>query len=95
MSLFADFLNNDKKTIHKWLHYFPVYERHFSSYVNKSLTFIEIGVSGGGSLQMWRRYFGPYARIVGIDIDPNCQQHEEDGIFIRIGDQSDDTSSKR
>lgn len=57
----------------KWAHYFPIYERHFSWYVNKSLTFLEIGVARGGSLQMWQRYFGPLAKIVGIDIQERSQ----------------------
>jgi hypothetical protein len=38
---------------------------------------------------MWKRFFGPLATIVGIDINPECKAHEEDGIHIRIGDQSD------
>jgi cephalosporin hydroxylase len=38
---------------------------------------------------MWRRYFGPLARIVGIDIDRKCKAHEESGVEVRIGDQSD------
>jgi cephalosporin hydroxylase len=53
------------------------------------MTFLEIGVSKGGSLQMWQRYFGPLAQIIGIDINPDCKKHESPGIFIRIGDQSD------
>jgi hypothetical protein len=90
MSLYQDFLTNDGKMIHKWVHYFPIYERHFSWYRNKTLTFLEIGVSKGGSAHMWQRYFGPMARIVGIDINPECAQHEAPGIAIRIGDQSDE-----
>ena len=38
---------------------------------------------------MFQRYFGPMAKIVGIDIDPSTKRHEEPGIFIRIGSQSD------
>jgi cephalosporin hydroxylase len=90
MNLWQDFLTNDQKMIHKWVHYFPIYERHFSSWRNRSLTFLEIGVSKGGSLQMWQRFFGPLAKIVGIDIDPECKAHESPGIFVRIGDQSDE-----
>jgi len=87
MGLWHQFLTNDQKIIHKTKHYFPIYERHFQSFVNKSLTFIEIGCGEGGSLQMWKRYFGPYARIVGVDIDPSCEAFEEDQIQIRIGPQ--------
>lgn len=90
MSLWQDFLTNRGKAIHKWEHYFPIYERHFGAWRNRSPTFLEIGVAKGGSLQMWRRYFGPLARIVGLDIDPKCARHEEGGVFVRIGDQSDE-----
>ncbi len=38
---------------------------------------------------MWKRYFGPHAAIVGIDINPECKEFEEDQIAIRIGSQSD------
>jgi hypothetical protein len=90
MSLWQDFQTNDGKIIHKWVHYFPIYERHFAWYRNKSLTFLEIGVSKGGSLGMWQRYFGPLAKIVGIDIDPTCKAHEAPGIFVRTGNQGDE-----
>ncbi len=39
---------------------------------------------------MWKRYFGPHARIIGIDINPECKGFEEDQIEVRIGDQSDE-----
>jgi SAM-dependent methyltransferase len=89
VTLWSDFLGNDGRVIHKWKHYFPIYERHFSSFVNKPVTFLEIGCGAGGSLQMWRRYFGPHARIVGIDIRPECKNFLDDQIEVRIGDQSD------
>ncbi len=89
MNLWSEFLTNEGRPIHKWTHYFPIYERHFGRFVNRTATFIEIGVSKGGSLQLWKRYLGPFARIVGIDIDPACKAMEEDQVSIRIGDQSD------
>ena len=89
MSLWSDFLTNDQRIIHKWKHYFPIYERHFRDYVYKTVTIVEIGCGRGGSLQMWKRYFGPHARIIGLDIDANCKQFEEDQIEIRIGAQQD------
>ncbi len=87
MNLWADFLTNNQREIHKWKHYFPVYERHFKDWIYKPVTFIEIGCGEGGSLQMWKRYFGPYARIIGIDILEHCKHFEEDQIEVRIGDQ--------
>lgn len=90
MSLWHDFLTNDGKVIHKWVHYFPIYERHFSWYCGKSVTFLEIGVARGGSLAMWQRFFGPLAKIVGIDIEESCKSHEGPGRFVRIGDQGDE-----
>lgn len=83
------FRNNEGRLIHKWMHYFEVYHRHFERFRNRPVTIVEFGVNQGGSLEMWRDYFGPEAAIVGIDIDPRCQQFEGDGITIMIGDQED------
>lgn len=69
--------------------YPDAYHRHFSRFQGTPLTMVEIGVLGGGSLQMWRTYFGPQSRIIGLDIDPECRQHTGDGIEIFIGDQAD------
>ena len=89
MSLWSDFWTNNSRSSSKWKHYFPIYERYFRDFINKSVIFLEIGVGRGGSLQMWKRYLGPNARIIGIDIDPGCKALEEDQIEIRIGHQED------
>lgn len=68
--------------------YFQVYEDILSKYRNKNITFIEIGVLNGGSLFMWRDYFGPLARIIGVDFNPDAKRWEEHGFEIFIGDQS-------
>jgi hypothetical protein len=78
MSLWSEFLNNKQRTIHKWKHYFPAYETHFQRFVNRPLLFLEIGCGRGGS-----------AQIVGLDINPECKEFEEDQIQVRIGSQSD------
>jgi len=83
------FDNNTNRVIHKWEHYFEIYDRHFSAYRNKEIVILEIGVFQGGSLQMWKHYFGPKAKIYGIDIDPDCKKFEEENIEIFIGSQSD------
>jgi cephalosporin hydroxylase len=83
------FLANNGRLIHKWMHYFDIYHRHFQPYRNKPVTIVEFGVSHGGSLQMWKSYFGPEARIVGVDINPQCANLGEPQIEIVIGDQED------
>ncbi|MCF8257305.1 MAG: class I SAM-dependent methyltransferase [Flavobacteriales bacterium] len=83
------FRQNDKRLIHKWVHYFDVYDRHFARFRDKEITILEIGVSQGGSLQMWKDYFGPKAKIYGIDVNPQCRELEEENIRIFIGSQSD------
>lgn len=83
------FLNNSHKRLHKWAHYFDIYERHLDRLRGQSPVMIEIGVMGGGSLEMWKEYFGPGSRIIGIDIDPACKAHEADGIEVFIGSQDD------
>lgn len=85
-----DFFNqDDHRLIFKWKHYFDIYHRHFSQYRDKEVTIVEIGIFHGGSLQMWKDYFGPKARIIGVDINPACKQFEEDQIEIVIGSQED------
>jgi hypothetical protein len=69
--------------------YFDSYDHFFSKYRNQNITFVEIGVLGGGSLFMWRDYFGPEARIIGVDLNPNAKKWEENGFEIYIGSQSD------
>lgn len=83
------FNENKKRVIDKWSHYFDVYDRHFSKYRGKEIVLLEIGTFQGGSLQMWKQYFGDKAKIYGIDINPNCKQVEEENIKIMIGSQSD------
>ena len=50
---------------------------------------LEIGVNSGGSLQMWRRYFGEEAVIYGIDINPACARLDGQAGQVRIGSQTD------
>src|SRR5262245_22703270 len=75
--------------MNKWKHYFEIYDRHFARFRDRDLTLLEIGVSGGGSLDLWRRYFGPNARLVGLDNNPDCARFESAGTRIFIGDQGD------
>jgi hypothetical protein len=83
------FRANEGRLIHKWMHYFEVYHRHFERFRDRPVVVLEFGVNQGGSLEMWRDYFGPDAKIYGVDIDPRCQQFEDDNTRIMIGDQAD------
>ena len=69
--------------------YFEVYDELFSKFRNKKITFVEIGILGGGSLFMWRKFFGPKARIIGIDLNPDAKKWTKHGFEVFIGDQSD------
>lgn len=69
--------------------YFQVYEELLAPYRNKNITFVEVGVLNGGSLFMWRDFFGPEVRIIGVDFNPLAKRWEQDGFEIYIGSQSD------
>jgi len=73
----------------KWDDYFDIYHRHFAKFRGREVHIVEIGVFSGGSLGMWRQYFGAQARVYGVDIDPACKAYERDGVQIFIGDQGD------
>ncbi len=73
----------------KWQHYFSVYDRHLFHLIGKQFTLLEIGVAEGGSLQLWKKYFGDQVRICGIDKDPKSY-FQESQIEVFIGDQSDE-----
>jgi hypothetical protein len=84
------FVENKGNVVHKWHHLIPLYDKYFSDYRNRQIRFLEIGVSKGGSLQMWRKYFGEDAIIFGIDIDPECEKYNGLSGQVRIGSQTDE-----
>jgi hypothetical protein len=73
--------------IWKWRHYFPIYHRHFAKFVGREVNVVEIGVYSGGSMKMWRDYFGPQCRMYGVDIEDTCKVYEDEATRIFIGDQ--------
>lgn len=81
------FQESSGKVIYKWHHYLPIYESLFKKFSGKKIKVLEIGVLRGGSLKLWKEYFGADAQIYGIDIDPAAKQYEAEGIKIFIGDQ--------
>ena len=82
------FTSNRGPLLNKWLHYFDIYDRHFARFRGRDIVVVEIGVYHGGSLGMWKSYFGPGAKLVGVDINPRALKFADDQVTIIIGDQS-------
>ncbi|MSQ55727.1 MAG: class I SAM-dependent methyltransferase [Betaproteobacteria bacterium] len=83
------FFSERGRPVHKWRHYLEIYDRHFAALRGKPLTLVEIGVYKGGSLQLWRSYFGADAAIWGVDISSTAEEMRAEGFNILIGDQGD------
>jgi hypothetical protein len=92
------FFSHEGRAMDKWVHYLRAYEEEFSPYRRgfplsngdvRPLRFLEIGTRHGGSLQMWRKYFGSEALIWGVDLDPRCTAIDDPDLSIRIGSQGD------
>jgi hypothetical protein len=87
--------HKEGRGIWKWLHYFDIYDRHFRRFRGREVHVLEIGVYSGGSLSMWKDYFGKACRIYGVDIEEACKAYEDDVTRIFIGDQADRNFWKR
>ena len=73
----------------KFEHYFDLYHRHLQKFVGAEVHIVEIGILDGGSLDMWRHYFGPRCHVYGIDLNEKCLAfaNEKENIKVFIGDQ--------
>ncbi len=83
------FYRHEGRTIHKLAHYPATYDREFARFRGSPVRMLEIGVSKGGSIELWRRYFGADSAIWGIDIDPACADRVDPPNEVRIGSQAD------
>lgn len=83
----------DNLTLHcgKHSHYFDIYERHFNRFIGKNPVVVEVGICRGGSAEMWKKYFGAGATIIGIDVDDNAfrEEHQTEGCIQVRGNQAD------
>ncbi len=77
------------RVLDKWAHYFPIYSRHFAPYRGRPVRILEIGIYRGGSLDMWRWYFGDQVTLVGVDIDEDARAASDPRHVVEIGDQTD------
>jgi Methyltransferase domain len=88
--LFAYFVaHRSGRLLDKWVHYFPIYDRHLSPYRGQAVKLLEIGVFRGGSLDMWKWYLGASSTLVGIDIDEDAARQADSRCTVLIGDQAD------
>jgi len=83
--------------IHKWMHYWEIYEEHFKKYClscsGRTVRFMEVGIQSGGSMLMWRHVFGPnLLQLVGVDINAATKAWEKFGknVQVEIGSQEDE-----
>lgn len=85
-----DYFKNhrDGHGIWKWEHYFDIYHRHLARFVGRKVNILEIGIYSGGSLEMWRSYFGENSHIYGVDIEEVCKVYESEHVSVIIGDQA-------
>lgn len=68
---------------------FPAAQHHhLHRFQGTAARMLEIGVLAGGSLEIWQRYLGPEATIVGADIAALAKQSAPD-FTVHIGDQAD------
>lgn len=93
---FEDFFTipNSGQLVRKVRHYFDAYEKHFARFRNqKVVTFVEMGVQSGGSIDLWKYYFGERLVYHGMDINPYCKalERRDQNIFIHIGSQDNTT----
>jgi SAM-dependent methyltransferase len=68
--------------------YFRNYERLFGSLAGKKIHLLELGISQGGSLELWRDYF-QHGTIAGIDISPVHLDDPTGRIHVYQGLQQD------
>lgn len=88
------FNSHTGRLMDKWAHYLPIYEKHFAKFAGTTCRVLEIGVNHGGSLQLWKNYFGMGADIIGLDIDPRCLDYAEEQISIYQVDQGNYAAMK-
>lgn len=86
--LFDVFESHNGRGCGKWDNYPEIYEKHLEKFVGKEVTIFELGVCKGGSLQVWKKYFGEKANIIGVDVDP-YSKYEEEQIAVYTGNVLD------
>ena len=82
----VDYAQKQGETQSKPVSYLEIYEQYFSSYRDRNVKVLELGVADGKSVKMWRDYF-PMGTIVGLDLFP--PEMSEQRIYLYKGAQND------
>jgi SAM-dependent methyltransferase len=82
--------NWNGEEFNKRKNFIETYEEKFSKLKNKKdLRILELGIDGGGSLQLWEQYFPNASLILGVDIDLGlCRVEQNQKIRLIEGDLS-------
>ena len=93
-SLFDLYSEHRGKVSDKWSIYLSEYDRLFSSYRDRPVRILEIGIQNGGSLEIWSKYFPGAEALVGCDINPDCAKltFEDPRINVVVGDANADAT---
>ena len=83
------------KAVDKWSSYIDIYDKLLQPYLNRPVNILEIGISNGGSLDIWTEIFQE-GKVVGIDIDEKCGElvYDNPRISVVIGDVNDPATKK-
>ena len=87
----ANEIGTDKGNVHGEAHnYTEVYQNHFEPLHQNQIKLLEIGIYDhrfpGASTKLWTSFFSNL-ELIGIDINPEAKNLEQDNIKVFIGDQ--------
>lgn len=63
----------DKGDVHPYVD--EVYEKEFIRFQDKDITLVEIGIRGGSSIHLWKKYFKNAKKIYGLDNNETVNDH--------------------
>ena len=93
MKKYSDVWNKPRKLkSDKWEHYFDIYDHCLSRFYDKKISFLEIGIQNGGSIEVAQKLFDQKSSLSGLDIDPRCSDISNilKDVKIYIGSQVDE-----
>lgn len=85
---------NEAPFFDHWMEYAERYQTHMPDPRDlerngEKIRLLEIGVQSGGSVRVWKQFYGKNLIYTGLDIDSRCKRSEsiKEDIYIEIGSQ--------